>query len=1171
MRLRSIKLAGFKSFVDATTVSFVGNMTAVVGPNGCGKSNIIDAVRWVMGESSAKNLRGESMTDVIFNGSGSRQPVGQATIELLFDNNEGKLKGEFSNFSDISIKRKVTRDGTSQYYLNGSKCRRRDVTDIFLGTGMGPRSYAIIEQGMISKLIESKPEELRVYLEEAAGISKYKERRRETENRMKRTQENLDRLSDIREELGKQLQHLKRQAAAAERYTIYKKEQRLVFAKLNAFNWRLTENDLTNKQLVITALEEKIERSLFSKTSSENAIELSRIALDEQQEHLNAAQVKYYQSGADVASLEQQIKYQKERLLEKEKTLIALSAEGDSINETLQQDKEKLDEILLQLEDSFPLLEEAEQSTSDFELELNAKEGELRARQNEWDQLTAKVSESKRTTELTQHQIRQYEAQIQQLVERKDKLLSAANELTEQLEITKDSQSGEEKEALDLQVSHAQQESEDSYLNISRLRDELESCLAKKSKLFNKVSEKKAVLTSLLTLQEASFGEEGRAQGEWLSLNGLDKTKHLMDVLSVAEGWELAIEQVLGAYLTAMTVDSIETLVGKLKSEGVEALESGLTLIATSSSQVFTPKENTLAFYVKGAEALFSTLCEIKTANTFDEAIKMIPKLIEGESVITPGGIWMSKNWFRYFKPVEGQDGLVQRANEISVLEREIPIIESQLLEDESTIMRLKSQLHDLEARSREISNQLNGWVQQQAQLETVINTQLVVREQYQQRMLANQEDVKDVISEIDVQHENLEIGQEQLAIELTILDDLFQEKDVFLEQREGLQLSVDERRQKLRSLQAQFHQLQLVQQKKQNQKNMLIQSISRTNENLVLNQKRMLEHNSSENTDDVLLDDMSLQLEGLLETQLANDGRVSTVRGELETVAMKLREAENSRERVESLISESRNELGLVRMDAQALQIKRDSLVELVERDDFSIDDVLSLLKTEDSDSSLNSVLTNLESKVQRLGAINLAAIEEFKAQSERKDYLDAQDAELVEALETLLSAIRKIDKETRSRFKETYDQVNEGLQRLFPKIFGGGNAYLELTGDDLLETGISIIARPPGKKNATIHLLSGGEKSLTAIALIFAIFELNPAPFCMLDEVDAPLDDANVARFANMVKEMSEQVQFIYITHNKVSMEKADQLMGVTMHELGVSRLVSVDVDEAVAMVDV
>lgn len=1171
MRLKSIKLAGFKSFVDATTVSFVGNMTAVVGPNGCGKSNIIDAVRWVMGESSAKNLRGESMTDVIFNGSGGRQPVGQATIELLFDNNEGKLKGEFSNFTDISIKRKVTRDGTSQYYINGSKCRRRDVTDIFLGTGMGPRSYAIIEQGMISKLIESKPEELRVFLEEAAGISKYKERRRETENRMRRTQENLDRLSDIREELGKQLQHLKRQAAAAERYAVYKKEQRVVSAKLNVFNWRLIENNLTDKQGAINKLEIKIEQALFSKTSSENDIELARIELDEKQELLNTAQAKYYQSGADVASLEQRLKFQTERLLEKEKLLSALSAESQAIKQSLMLDSESLEEILLQLEDIFPLLEEAEESASDFEHVLDTKESELRAWQNDWDQMTAKVSESKRAVELLQHQIKQYEVHVQQFGARKDKLTVAIQETMRQIDDAKDSQLSEEKQAIDLQISQAQQDSDDLYLSINKIRDELELKSAHKSRLFNELSEKKAVLTSLLTLQEASFGSGAQAQSEWLSANELNNTKHLMDFLSVDEGWELAVEQVLGFYLTATTVDSIEEIFEKLEFQDLEALENSLTLISTVSGKGYIPKENTLAFYVKGAEALCQSLGEIKTVATFDEAIKKIPALIAGQSVITPDGVWFSQSWFRYFKPVDGQDGLVLRANKITVLEKEIPVIEGQFLDEESAYSQYKLQLDECEKSSRKLNQQLKIWIQKQAQLATVINTQLAMREQYQQQVLSSQQEIEEVISEMDVQYGYLAHGQEQLTMEIAMLDDLLLEKELFVEQRDALQVSVDERRQKLRVLQTQAHHLQLEQQKQQNQKNMLNQSISRTNEQLLINQNKMSEHNSSEHVDDTVLDDMSLQLEGLLETQLANEGRVAAVRAAVENVAKKLRETEHSRGSVETLILEARNELGVIRMDAQALQIKRDNLVELVERDDFSVNVVLLQLTQEDTDNSLHSVFASLESKVQRLGAINLAAIEEFKVQCERKDYLDAQDADLVEALETLLGAMRKIDKETRARFKETYEQVNEGLQRLFPKIFGGGNAYLELTGDDLLETGISIMARPPGKKNATIHLLSGGEKSLTAIALIFAIFELNPAPFCMLDEVDAPLDDANVARFANMVKDMSEQVQFIYITHNKVSMEKADQLMGVTMHELGVSRLVSVDVDEAVAMVDV
>ena len=1167
MRLKSIKLAGFKSFVDATTVSFISNMTAVVGPNGCGKSNIIDAVRWVMGESSAKNLRGESMTDVIFNGSGGRQPVGQATIELLFENNEGKLQGEYAAFSEISIKRKVTRDGVSQYYLNGAKCRRRDVTGIFLGTGMGPRSYAIIEQGMISKLIESKPEELRVYLEEAAGISKYKERRRETENRMNRTQENLARLSDIREELGKQLQHLKRQASAAERYSVFKKEQRWVSAQLHAFKWRLLESELVKKSVLISELELNIEKSLYAKTSNENDIELSRVSLDEKQEEFNQGQAKYYKSGADVASLDQQLKYQKERQLEQDKALTFLVSEGGSIQQSLNHATEQLAVIIIELEDIFPLIEEAEGCALGFESELESKEYEMRIWQDEWDQFNAKSANARQASEVEQHKIKQYESRIRQHSDRKERLSLEHLELLLMFNETEHSQLDLQQESLAQQIDSTQHEYDVLYPQIIECREQIECCSKQCSQLSNSLSEKKAVLASLLVLQDASLGEQADAQRNWLVSKGYGNRHRLMDQISVLAGWEAAIEHVLSFFLTAPILDSFEALT----AEDLEVTQCSLTLINQSAGMVIKARANTLAVYIEGADALMGLLNSIYVASTFDEAMDVLPGLSEGESVITPNGIWVSQQWLRCSQVAQGQEGLVLRTKKISQLELEIPGIEESLFNEEISAKQLKGLLNDSEIKSRNLDKQLKSLVQEQGHLNSKIGAQQVKRDQYQQRITRNETDAKEVNENIISEQYELANASEQWQIELTLLDELLEEKNSYIERRELLQRHVDEGRQKSKSLQAQFHQLQLDQQKKQNQKHTLEQSLLRTKELFLANQQKTEQLNASDHVDESALEGLAMQLEGLLEAQLVNEQRVADLRHELEAVSKKLRDAESAREKFEGLIQGSRNELGTLRMDAQALEIQRSGLAEQIQNDDFTVENMLGSLTLSDSEDSLNANLSSLVSKIQRLGAINLAAIEEFKIQSERKQYLDAQDADLVEALETLLSAIRKIDKETRTRFRETYDKVNLGLQRLFPKIFGGGNAYLELTGTDLLETGVSIIARPPGKKNATIHLLSGGEKSLTAIALIFAIFELNPAPFCMLDEVDAPLDDANVARFAGMVKEMSEQVQFIYITHNKVSMEKADQLMGVTMHELGVSRLVSVDVDEAVAMVDV
>ena len=1167
MRLKSIKLAGFKSFVDATTVSFISNMTAVVGPNGCGKSNIIDAVRWVMGESSAKNLRGESMTDVIFNGSGGRQPVGQATIELLFENNEGKLQGEYAAFSEISIKRKVTRDGVSQYYLNGAKCRRRDVTGIFLGTGMGSRSYAIIEQGMISKLIESKPEELRVYLEEAAGISKYKERRRETENRMNRTQENLARLSDIREELGKQLQHLKRQASAAERYAILKKEQRWVNAQLNAFKWRLLERELVKKTVLISELELNIEKTLYAKTSNENDIELFRVSLGEKQAEFNHGQAKYYQSGADVASLEQQLKFKKERQLEQDRALASLVTEADSIQQSLNSDSEQLAVITIELDDIFPLIEESEECALGFESELESKEYEMRTWQDEWDQFNAKSANARQASEVELHKIKQYESRIRQHSERKEKLSMEHLELLSKFNETEHGHLSLKQTSLAQRIDTIQHEYDALYPQIILHREQIESCTKQCTKLSNSLSEKKAVLASLLVLQEASLGEKVEAQSNWLASKGYGNTHRLMDQVSVTSGWEAAIEHVLGFCLTAPIIDSFESLT----AEDLDVTQCSITLINKSAGSDIKVRANSLAVYVEGAEALIGFLNSIHVVSTFDEAMEALPALSEGESVITPNGIWVSRQWLRCTQVEQSQEGLVLRTKKISQLELDIPVIEQNLFNEEASAKQFKGLLNDNEIKSRNLDKQLKSLVQEQGYLNSEISAQQIKRDQYQQRITRNERDAKEVCESIFSEQYELSDAKERWQIELTLLDELLEEKNTYTARRESLQRHVDEGRQRFRSLQAQTHQLKLDQQKKQNQKQSLEQSLLRAKELLLVNQQKAEQLNKNDHIEESALEDLALNLEGLLEAQLVNEHRVTDQRHELEAISKKLRDAESDREKFDESIQGLRNELGILRMDAQAFEIQRGGLAEQIVGDNFTVENMLISLALSDSEDSLNANLSNLASKIQRLGAINLAAIEEFKIQSERKQYLDAQDADLMEALETLLSAIRKIDKETRTRFRETYDKVNLGLQRLFPKIFGGGNAYLELTGTDLLETGVSIIARPPGKKNATIHLLSGGEKSLTAIALIFAIFELNPAPFCMLDEVDAPLDDANVARFANMVKEMSEQVQFIYITHNKVSMEKADQLMGVTMHELGVSRLVSVDVDEAVAMVDV
>ena len=1171
MRLKSIKLAGFKSFVDATTVPFSTNMTAIVGPNGCGKSNIIDAVRWVMGESSAKNLRGESMTDVIFNGSTGRQPVGQASIELLFDNTEGRLNGEYAAFSEISIRRKVTREGVSQYYLNGSKCRRRDVTDIFLGTGMGPRSYAIIEQGMISKLIESRPEDLRVYLEEAAGISKYKERRRETENRMKRTQDNLDRLADIREELGKQLQHLKRQANAAERYSEYKKDQRLSTAKLNALHWLNLSTDFEEKQTLIREHELIIEDSVLAKNTNENLIDTLKTKIEADQENFNAVQAKYYQSGAEIATLEQQIQYQKNRSLEQQNTIQHLEKTIETLNSSISFENERLLNTKQESEDLAFELEEAEAKADSLSFSLEEQSQSLDNWQESWDIFNQQNASSHQAAEVSQTKIQEYENRIRELSLKHEKLLTEQDSIRNQMDDVDLSELNEELLILNEQLDEiVGQISNLEPLLISKT-ETIEQLKSQKSETYKDLTEQKAVLASLKTLQQGIMGDNSGKIQEWLTKNGYSDSSQVLSTIKTSSGWEQAVEHVLGTWLDAYILHENHPKDQKLNFYQTIA-NNKLTMNFVESQNPAEEKviSGRLAEYVSGAEGLLTQLNAIHTAETLSEGLLIRESMQAFESVVTKDGYWLGKHWVKFYFPQEQQSGLLVRVQKIKDLEISIKEAEQELVHLTSTIDATLIELAQQNEKLDHLKQNKELKVTNIRKLEQVITASQAKNDQFIVRLERNQED----ILEISTHKEDINCSLEEVR---AVWQESMTQLDAFSDQREHLQSEkerivsgLDEVRRQSKEAQNKAHELQLVRQQNENQKLLISQTIQRFNLELEECNSKISSLNQSDSIDDELIENLTLQLEGLLETRLVNEEKLNNTRSKIEELNFKLRDEEHKRNNFESQVSAAREALTAFRMEAQAISINQKNIIEKIENDDFKLKEIIQQLQSEDSEKALSDLLAQLDTKISRLGSINLAAIEEFQVQSERKEHLDEQNEDLMDALETLMTAIKKIDKETRIRFKETYDQVNEGLQRLFPKIFGGGNAYLELTDDNLLETGVQIIARPPGKKNATIHLLSGGEKSLTAIALIFAIFELNPAPFCMLDEVDAPLDDANVGRFAHIVKEMSSQVQFIYISHNKVSMEKADHLMGVTMHEPGVSRLVSVDIEQAAAMVE-
>ncbi|MGM0769881.1 MAG: chromosome segregation protein SMC [Pseudomonadota bacterium] len=1163
MRLKSIKLAGFKSFVDPTTVPFPTNMTSVVGPNGCGKSNIIDAVRWVMGESSAKYLRGESMTDVIFNGSSARKPVGQASIELVFDNSDGSAPGEFVRFNEISVRRRVSREGQSEYFLNGSKCRRRDITDLFLGTGLGPRSYAIIEQGMISRLIEAKPEELRVYIEEAAGISKYKERRRETENRIRRTQENLERLTDLRDELGRQLQHLERQAAAAEKYKAFKHEERQKKAELTVLRWKSLDDDLQTWRTRIRDTELELEKYLTDRVNLETSLEALRDNHQERTEHFNRAQARFYEAGADIARIEQSLEHQRERSRQTATELDQAMANQRELSRELEQDEEKLAGIQEELDMIEPEQEALAIRAEESGEKLQLAEDAMSEWQQNWEQFSSRSADARRQAELAQSRIGSLDDAINQLKNRQQRLKDEQEVLEGQVDRAELEALLEQQETLELQREEAAERITAVQEELYEARQHSRDAEQRASDYRQQVQSLRASLDSQQSLLDEQMGSQDDALQSWLHEFGLENAPRVAQQLAIDNGWEFAVEQVINRFSQGVSVPGMDVL-----HHALSGAPKGLALVNTTASGV--AHDSGLATRVSGASAITGLLAGIDTADSLDEALARQDSLGDGESVITSSGVWVARDWVLMPDSEAGQVGVIERQKRVSQLAVELAEAEELLREATAQLDDLQQRTERAEANRDEAQGRLSDAERELGGLSSQISGLKARAEQIDARLQRIRDDSDDVALNLEEQQEQLQLAREEWQEALASSEDSEEEKEQLLERRDSLRENLDHLRQEARHDRDHAHQLQLQLQSLNSQRDGLKQTLERMQmQKERLDERLEILRESREQAEEPI-EDLQMQLEGLLDRRLAEEEKLGVARDALEEIDREVREKEQGRSRTEHEVQDIRARLEKLKMESQALEIRSGNHIEQLKELDVKLQEVLEQLPEDATEQAWAEELEKIGNRIQRLGAINLAAIEEFQVQSERKTYLDTQHEDLMEALETLDNAIRRIDRETRQRFKETFDQVNGGLQALFPKVFGGGNAYLELTGEDLLETGVAIMARPPGKKNSTIHLLSGGEKALTAIALVFSIFQLNPAPFCMLDEVDAPLDDANVGRYANMVKEMSKQVQFIYITHNKIAMEMADQLMGVTMHEPGCSRLVSVDVEEAAALAE-
>jgi chromosome segregation protein len=1164
MRLTTIKLAGFKSFVDPTTLQLTSNMVGVVGPNGCGKSNIIDAIRWVMGESAASRLRGDLLTDVIFSGSSARRPVGQATVELIFDNSDGAIQGEYGQYGEISVKRLVSRDGQSSYFLNGARCRRRDVTDLFLGTGLGPRSYSIIEQGMISQIIDAHPDELRGYLEEAAGISKYKERRKETESRIKATRENLDRVRDVRDEVDKQLEHLHRQARAAERWKALKAEQAHRSAALQALEYRSLQAGQAEARASLSSIEVDVERQLAAQRDADAELEALRGRHEQANGHFNEVQAQVYRVGADIARVEQQVQHNREMGERLRHALSGADAEHARLTEQIHADRAQhatLEESLAADVPRLETLQSAQWMTAEAQ---QAAEAALADWQERWNSHTRESGESSRAAEVERTRLDYLDRQQVDLT-RRHEALSAEQQAADLAGL----RAGETELATALETQRAQVATLAARLEEQKVQ--LEAILTQKREQEAALNDANQQLqttqgrqASLEALQHAALGQEENAASNWLAPLGLGQAQRLGSVLQVDEGWDRAVETVLAGLLDAVLVDEVEGCTTTLDQLGA----ADLALLAAADGDL--DAAGTLAAHVRGPVAARQLLSSVQTADSLADARARVGTLGAGLSIITRDGEWLAPGWARVRRAQDNHVGVLARERELRALAKQIAGLRGQIDAVDAGLTELRTRAAACETGCDELQNQLYAAHRLQSELAGQLEGRRAKLETAQARVHKVGGELAELAAQLDELREQERLARARLDASVGEMGNMEDRRRELEAGRRSLLEAREEARMNAREAAEQAHALALSLESRRASLASLDQALLRTTAQLeqIASRREELRQQLAAGTDPSA--ELETERQTYLEQRLLVDKQLVEARRALEECVQAVREHEQARQGAEQTLAATREALAEQRLRAQALQLHAEQLAAAIAATGLELEPLLAELAETDDAERRRAELVELEQKITRLEPVNLAAIQEHAEQGERKVYLDKQLDDLVHALATLEDAIKKIDRETRQRFKETFDQVNAGVQALFPKLFGGGHAYLELTGDDLLNTGVSIMARPPGKRVSNITLLSGGEKALTAVTLVFSIFNLNPSPFCLLDEVDAPLDEANVVRFSKLVQELSEKVQFIFISHNKATMEAADQLCGVTMREPGVSRLVQVDLAEAAKLTE-
>ncbi|MBD3812470.1 MAG: chromosome segregation protein SMC [Betaproteobacteria bacterium] len=1163
MRLTHIKLAGFKSFVDPTVIPVPAQLTGVVGPNGCGKSNVIDAVRWVLGESSAKHLRGESMQDVIFNGSGTRKPASRASVELAFNNELGRAAGQWSQYAEISVKRVLDRSGDSTYYINNMRVRRRDVADLFLGTGVGARAYAIIEQGMITRLIEAKPEELRGYLEEAAGVSKYRERRKETESRLKDARDNLNRVEDIQRELKAQVEKLTAQAEVAQHYKQLQAD--LTFAQHRL--WFARKHDAAQQRARIdkdlTEAQNKLEAETARLRHIESTLETARQTQFAGQDTLNTAQAAYYQAQSEVARIEQTMAHQnatRERLYRQVQDLGA-RVEAQQARRTATQDA--LHEVNTQQPGLEAVLMEAEAAARQAtDSTLPEKEAALRVAQQGVGDAQRVVSQLDQSRQVDENSLGHTQRQLEQLDARQRRLAQ------EQAQLPRPDAAGLAQKQVELEelaqtLATAQAGLKDAETALPELDAARAQHMRDLEAARKALHQTEAELAALKKLQESLKADE--KLGTWLHQRGLDSAPRLWEKLRVAPGWEAAVEAVLRERLQSVSADVTPEWFA-------DAPPARLTVWAGQGAATAGAPDLLASKIASDDAAAHAVLADWLTgvywADDADTARARAASLAAGETVVTPQGHLFARHSVTFHGPHTAVEGILARGRELERLTTdavrlrdEVAQLEAAYAEAQQGYMERQRDIQALRAQTGQTQNRHHT-----AQMELLRLQQAV--ERVQSRAAQITQELEEVTRQQTGERATLETLEARLK-DYRAQDEAAREAlYAARQQRDQADRAVFDARELQRAAERRHQEAGFALTTCTNKIRELAETLARIEQEIADDDTRL--NQAREELARLPADALDAELQAALAARTETEAALAAARDALEGLTAQLRGHDEARLACEQGLDPLRRTIEQLKLkDQEAMLMQSQFELQLREAaaDEASLE---SGLADSPKPSQLQADINRLQNEIAALGAVNLAALDELTQAQERAEYLAAQCADLLEAVTTLEDAIRRIDQESRARLKETFDTVNQHMGELFPQLFGGGQARLILTGDELLDAGVQVFAQPPGKKNASIHLLSGGEKTLTALSLVFAMFKLNPAPFCLLDEVDAPLDDANTERYCNLVKAMSDHTQFLFITHNRVTMEMAQHLAGVTMQEQGVSRIVAVDVDEAVGMVE-